>query len=274
MKSDALCFTNWMKECLEYSTERYNLWALARGPAHPDTIDATFQLIQSLMHNKDYANAEKCAYHLWDILNTNNHEDNRIPADKLQEYLARGAMEYARATLALAEAGGFPPAEIKKAGEEAIVLARKSLAIRMEQDGMDGTVEVAASMLTLTQVLQYFNDVDDEVLRLYQQSIAIHARVEGRLSYNVAVGEFNLGNAYNLQATKVPTMFTINDQEVCLANWDRALARYREAARTFTAIGHGEMAAKSHKKAMECEERGGDQRRRIQAIRSSKNFKG
>jgi len=235
-------------------------------------VDAAFQLIQSLMHCKDYAQAEKVAFNLWDILSTHNCVD--IPADRYQEYLARGAMEYARAILAFAEVDGSPPSEKQQAGEEAIVLARRSLAIRMEQDA-NGTAEMAASMLTLTQVLQYFNDVNDEVLRLYQQSIAIHTRVEGRSSYNVAVGEFNLGNAYYLLATKeIPALFTINDQETRLVNWDLALSRYRDAARTFTAIGHGQMAAKSHKKAIECEERGGEQRRRIAAIRSSKNFKG
>ena len=273
MKSDACCFMNRMKEALEYSTERYQLWALARGPAHPDTIDAAFQLIQSLMHTRDYANAEKCAYNLWDILNTNNHEDNRIPADKLQDYLARGAMEYARATLALAQVGGIPPAEKQKSGEEAIVLARRSLAIRIELDRTESS-EVAASMLTLTQVLQYFNGVDDEVLRLYQQSIAIHTREEGRSSYNVAVGEFNLGNAYYLQATTVPTMFTTNDMDVCVANWERALSRYRDAAQIFTAIGHREMAVKAREKAIECEQRNRAQKERIAAIKSSKNFKG
>ena len=192
MKSDACCFMNRTKESLEYSTERYNLWAMARGPAHPgniclplcqlfhvhsiplrlilpsipmhhhnhhylykipmycssDTVDAAFQLIQSLMHCKDYAQAEKCAYNLWDILNTNNHVDNNIPADKYQEYLARGAMEYARAILAFAEVDGYPPSEKQKAGEDAIVLSRRSLAIRVEQDA-NGTVEMAASMLTL-----------------------------------------------------------------------------------------------------------------------------
>ena len=243
IKCGALQFMGRYKESLESVEERYNLWALDRGPAHPNTIDAAFQLIQSCIHNQSYVDAEKYAYNLWDILNsTNIHADNRIPADRHQEYLARGAREYARATFRLSHDGGIPPAEKQKSGEEAIVLARRSVEIYSQLDGA-ASIEVANSMLTLAQVVDHFMDADvDEVISLYEQSMVIFSRVEGPLSPNVAASTGNVGSAYIHRSNRAKAA---KDLDRCVMNCEMALPRYREALRIYRAINHVDMVENS-----------------------------
>ena len=52
---------------------------------------------------------------------------------------------------------------------------------------------------------------------------------------NVAVGEKNLGNAYEQRAARAQVA---NDLDRCMANLELALPHYREAARIFSAINH------------------------------------
>ena len=67
MKYGALTYTGQNKEALECTREWYNLWAMARGPAHPHTIAAAFHLIQSLTLNNEFVDAELFARTLWEI---------------------------------------------------------------------------------------------------------------------------------------------------------------------------------------------------------------
>ena len=156
MKADALGNMGKFKESLECTKEWHNLWATARGPAHPTTINATFSLIQCLIFNNEFVDAESRSRKLWEIINSNNDEDNRIPDDKRQLYLARGAGHLAQATYQLAKAGGIPAEELQKAGQEAIALAKKSLEINTEIYGAE-SAEVVDDMQVLQVVTDYFN---------------------------------------------------------------------------------------------------------------------
>ena len=234
-KCDALKFLGRQPESLQCAKDMYNLWALARGPAHPMTILAAFYLIDCLLHNKEYEDAEFYARTLWEIIHTNNHRDNDIPADRREEYVGKAADSLAKSIFRLAESGGIPPEEKQKAGEEAIALARQSLAIRIQLCDAD-SVTVARGMFALSSILAYFNDKDDdEVLRLLEQGIVIEARVAGRMSMNVGVGERNLGVEYDKRAIRAAAA---NDMERYVTNLELALPHFREAARIYQAINH------------------------------------
>ena len=99
---------------------------------------------------------------------------------------------------------------------------------------------VANSMRLLARALDYFNNVDDdEVLRLYEQSMAITSRVEGGVSVNMAVGETNLAIVHYSRAIRA---HTANDLDREMANLEKSLPHYREAARIYRAINHVDKA--------------------------------
>ena len=238
-------------ESLQCAKDKYNLWALARGPAHPSTIHAAFYLINALLLNNEYEDAEFYARSLWEIIHTNNHVDNDIPGDKRQTYVAMASGLLARAIYWLAESGGIPSEEKQKAGEEAIARARESLEIRTQLYGAESE-HVAATLGGLADVLGYFNDdVDDEVLRLYQQGITIYSREAGRTSVNVGVYETNLGIAYYRRAVKARAAMDSDREQ---ANLELALPHYREAARIYSAINHVDAADKAIRSIAHVEE--------------------
>ena len=253
-KCNALGLLDLNKESLECTKEWYTLWAMERGPANPNTIDAAFYLIQSLIFNEEWEQAELFARTLWEILNSNTHhfEEDRIPDDKQQVFLARGAKEYARAILSLAKAGGIPPEKKQKAGEDAIALARRSVEMHTQVCGTDSS-EVASAMGELAKILDYFNDVDDiEVIRLQEQVIAIFTRLHGNLSSHVAVNENNFAAIYVTRATRAQAANVLDRQ---LVNLELALPHCREAARICRAINHMDKAYEAAQAAIEVEER-------------------
>ena len=132
----------------------------------------------------------------------------------------------------MAQAGGIPPVEKQKAGEEAIELARKALELHTQLYGTE-IARVAHDMNILSEALEHFINVDvDEVLRLREQSMDIFRRVEGSSSVNVAMGEFNLGNMYQNRAERARAA---NDLDRCMADLALALPYFREAARIYSA---------------------------------------
>ena len=135
----------------------------------------------------------------------------------------------------------------KRRGEEAIALARSSLAMHIQVYGAVSS-EVASTMVTLANIFCYFFTVDDEVLRLLQQAIIIHTRVHGSTSLYVAAGEDNLGGAYSGRAK------TANDLDRAQANLELALPHFRESARIYTAINHVGKADDTRNKAAAVEE--------------------
>ena len=204
-KFDALQNMDRHKEALECAKERYTMWAM-NHMRNPRMFGAAFGLIQSCIHNKAFEDAALYAHTAHEMVV--NDADGIIPSDQRESLLARGSLWLSVATMKLAEAGGIPPEEKQKAGEEAIALARKALEIHTQ---LHGTMSerVALDMIVLADALNYFNDVDDdEVLRLYEQAIAITSRVEGSSSSNVAVGENNLGVSEEQKEHRIPMIWT------------------------------------------------------------------
>ena len=238
-KCDALISLSRHPEALKCAKDRYNVWALVRGPAHPSTIAAAFYLIDCLLHNKEYEDAELYARTIWEIIHTNNHRDNDIPGENRARYVARAADLLAKAIFRWAESGGIPPEEKQQAGEESIARARQSLEIHIQLFGAESSGAIVSTN-KLADVLDYFKGDDDgEALGLYQQAITIGTRVYGPSSKNVGIHEFNLGNVYEKRSRRAAAA---NDMERCGANLELTLPHFREAARIYTAINDMDVA--------------------------------
>ena len=247
-KFNALNFMDRNKEALECATERYNMWATT-FMRHPGTIEASFPLIHILIFNKEFDQAHLIASTVYEMaLHPMTHD---IPDHLQQPYLAQASNHLARATFRLAQAGGIPPEEKQKAGEEAIALARKALEIDTQLYGSESH-EVANDMGALANVLDYFNDVDDdEAIRLYEQAMASRARLEGSLSVNVAVNNYNLGTVYFRRANIADAA---NDLNCDLANLELALPHFREAVRIFASTNLVDKAEKTAQTIAQIEE--------------------
>ena len=221
-KFTALTFLDQNRDALECAKERYCLYLTKH--THPPAIMASFALIQSCLHNEEYEDAELYARTTWETITLSR--DSHIPDDQRQRFTARGAYHLASAMLNLAQNGDIPPEANQAVGQEAIALARRALDIFTQLHGLENSY-VADGMSLLADMLDYFNDVDDdEILRLYEQSIAIQARVEGSLSVNVAVGENNLAAMYHKKAKRA---HAANDVDRELANLELSLPHFREA---------------------------------------------
>ena len=248
MQCDALGFMDRHKEALACAKERYCLYLTKH--THPPAIRASFELIQSCMYNKEFFDAALYARTLWETITLSR--DSHIPDHQREEFTARGAMELARALWQLAEHGGMPAEEKQESGVEAIMLARKALEINTQLYGTESE-QVAIDMGTLASVLEFFNDVDDnEILRLYEQSKAIFARVYGSSSINVAAAEKNLGIMYWQRARKA---LIANDLDRCVTNLELALPHFREAIRIYRAINLVDMADKTAQSLANAEEK-------------------
>ena len=230
-KYNALNFMNQHREALECAKEWYLLWPTKH--THPHAIAASFSLIESSMHNREFFDAALYARTLWETITLSR--DSHIPDHLREDFTARGASELARATLALAQSGGMPAEEQREAGREAIMLARRALEIDTRLHGAE-SYQVADDQLALGSVLNYFNDVDDdEAIRLYEQAKSIFVRSQGSESPNVAVCERNLGGVYQRRARRT---IDTHDLDCCVANLELALSHLREAGRIFRAINH------------------------------------
>ena len=243
-KFDALNMIGRHREAQECAKEWYCLWLTKH--THPPVIIAVFALIESCIHNNEFADAVLYAHTTWETLTLSR--DSHIPEHQQKSFIAQGASLFAKATLTLAESGGMPAEEQQEAGRETITLARKALEIHTQLCG--GESKVAGDMVLLASVLDYFNDVDDdEVPRLYEQAKSIYARVQGSLSPNVAAVEKNLGVLYYNSARRAA-----HDLDRCVANLERALPRHREAARIFRLINHVDMADQAARDVVKVED--------------------
>ena len=227
-KFNALQFMGRYKDALECALEWYCLWQ--PKSTYPLAIMASLALIQSCILNNEFVEAEYYARTLFKtLLSSLSSHDNHIPEGERQPYVARGALELSRAIVSLAEAGGILPEEKQTLGQEAISLARRALAIDALFVGPESH-EVAFDMTALGHSLECLYDNNDESIRLFEQAIVIFARVEGRMSMNVAVNERFLGSAHEARAKKV------NDRDRRTATLTLALSRYYESSRIFRAI--------------------------------------
>ena len=252
IKTDALKFLDLHDESLDCATEKYKLWAMARGPAHPSTIDAAFYLIDSLSHNKKYDDAYHFAYTIWEIIHNNNHVDNDIPGEQRLKYVENAAKLLAQAIFHLSRSGGIPSEEKEKEGAEAITRARQALEINTQ---LHGTMSegVAIAMATLANVLNHFKeDCDDEVIDLYKQAIDIHRQLYGNMSINVGVKNRNVGITYYNRANRAHQASDLQREK---NNLELALTHLREAAYIYTSINHVEKSERTLRNVNEVEQR-------------------
>ena len=238
-KFDALQYLGRNRDAMECIKECYTLWAM-NHLRNPGSIKAALGLIQSCIHNGEYEDAEHYARHAYFMIA--EMTDNFIPVDKQPHFLADASYYLAQAIYRLAKYGGIPPEGKQKAGKEGITLARQALEMRTQLFGIE-SAKVGGSMGVLADVLDYFNDVDDdEILRLLEQAVAIYRRVEGSSSVNVAIDENKLGVAYNSRADRARA---VNDLDRCTANLELALTHFRESARIYRTINHVDSADKA-----------------------------
>ena len=220
------------KEAMECIKECYTLWAM-NHLRNPGSMRAALALIQSCLHNKEFEDAEHYARHAYFMIA--EMTDNFIPSDQYPQFLADVSHWLAVAIVRLAETTGIPPGEKQKVGEEAIEHARKALEL-YTQLGKHESREAAAAMGVIAEALDVFNNVDDdEILRLYQQSIAIIRRLEG-LSPNVGAAEIRLGAAYGNRANRA------EDGNDRISNLGLARTHFNEAARIYRVFGHTDTA--------------------------------
>ena len=253
-KFNALNFMARHKEAKECAEERYTLWAMNQM-RNPGSISSALALIQCCMHNEEFEDAENYARHAMFMIN--EMTDNYIPAERRSRFLADGSYYLAMAVLHLARTGGIPSEEKKKAGDEAIASARQALKIHSQLEGTE-SARAAHDMTALADVLDYFNNKDDdEVLRLHEQGILIFRREQCNCP-NVATSEDNLGTAYINRANRAKA---VNDLDRYMANLEMALPHLREAVRIYQVNNHVDSAEMNLRIVAQVE-------KRIQAIRS------
>ena len=193
-------------------------------------MTAALHLIQSCLHNDEFERYARHAYFMIAEMT-----DNFIPSDQLPWFLAEASHWLSQAIHRWAKAGGIPPAEKQKAGEEAIEHARKALELFNQLHGTE-SFKSGAAMSGLADALSYFNKDDDEVIGLREKSISIMRRQEGNLGVNVCLG-------------------AVNDEDRELSYLKLALPKYREAARIAMANNNFDMVGGVTRHNVQIEER-------------------
>ena len=246
-KFNALNYMGQKRDSLECAQERYCLYLTSH--THPPAIHASFDLIESCIHNEEYEDAELYARTTWETITLSR--DSHIPDNLRQYFTATGAHYLAKAMLHLAQHGDIPPEANQTVGQEAIGLARRALEIHTQLHGLENQLVANATSL-LASALAYFNNVDDdEVLRLHEQSIAIATRMEGSSSVNVGAGNKNLALAYKNRANRARA---VNDLDRELSNLELALRHYSEAARIYRVANRVDRADDAAQRVVRVEE--------------------
>ena len=229
IKTRALRFLGHYRDAMESAKELYSMWAMT-NIRHPRSIWAAFELIECCLQLEEYVDAEMFARTAYEIINA---PDIIIPIDERQQILAgRGAGFLASAIYNFAKAGGITTEAKPAAGVKAIALTREALEIDTQSFGAASS-EVACDMMTLADVLDFFNEVDDdEVLRLYKQANVIFSRAQGSHSPNVAMSQQNLGVTYRDRAIRA---LRVHDLNRAADNLQLSLSCLREAIRIFRA---------------------------------------
>ena len=81
------------KEAMDCAKEWYCLWLTKH--THPPAIDAGFALIESCIHNGEYADAVLYAHTTWETLTLSR--DSHIPEHQQTSFIAQGASLFAKA---------------------------------------------------------------------------------------------------------------------------------------------------------------------------------
>ena len=247
-KFNALNCMGQKRECLECAKELYCLYLTKH--THPPAIKAAFILIESCILNEEYEDAELYARTTWETITLSR--DSHIPDAARRRFTAEGAHYLAKAMLGLAENVGIPLEANQTVGQEVIALARKALDIHTQLFGLEHR-DVASDMSLLADALDHFHDFDDlEVIRLYEQSIAIHARVTGTSTTNVAGSEMNLAFAYLGRARRA---CAANDLDRYMTNLELSLLHLHDSARIYRTMNRVDKANEAAKYVVEIEEK-------------------
>ena len=197
-KVDALSMLGRYREMMECAKERYCMYLTKH--THPPAIKAGFCVIESCIHSKEFLDAVLYAQTTWETITLSR--DSNLADTEREWFIAEGAYYLAQATWGLAKSGGMPLHEKPEAGREAIILAKRALKIHTQLHGSEN-IRTANNMGLLSGVSDYFNDVeDDEIIRLGEKAKAIHIRLIGSSTLNVAKCEINLGYAYHKKARR------------------------------------------------------------------------
>ena len=130
-------------------------------------------------------------------------------------------------------------------------MARRALENHSQLHGSE-SAQAAGDLGVLAEVLSCFNDVDDdeEIPRLYEQSIAMYARLQGSSCVNVGIHHSNFGGYYFKKATKA---LKEKNQKQCVINLELALPHLQEAARVHKSNKHMERADRNERMAIDTE---------------------
>ena len=246
-----LASLNRHKEAMKCAEECYTLWAMYHI-RNPLCMEAALALIDCCLHNKEFEDSEHYARHAMFMINDMN--DNFIPSDQRSEFLARGSYYLSQAIQGLAKIGGIATEEKRKAGEEAITLARQALKIHTQLHGIE-SADAACDMSALADALEYFNNVDDdEVLRLYERAIENYRRVGGTIDMllNIALSKYKLGSIYKNRAQRAHIP---DDLDRCVTNLELSIPHFLDAAQIYRANNHGDDADTADRAAAAVEEK-------------------
>jgi hypothetical protein len=196
---------------VEFAEEAYNLVVEAYDPVHVQVQEAANLLIDSLIKNRNYYDAERYAE-----VTYGNLKDHKNGMDQESEDVAQGAHSFANAIY-------------RKGGDliKAERLAREALSTRSRLYSSDDS-QLASSCSLLARILMNQEKLGDETKELFERSLAINIRHQGPDGVNTAVNNMNLGY-FNRKLAGL-------HQEVTLRNpfLLQAKAYYEEAIRIRT----------------------------------------
>jgi tetratricopeptide (TPR) repeat protein len=172
-----------------FAEDAYNLVVEAYDPVHPQVQEAAGILIRILIAKGDYYDAERYAQ-----VTYGNLRDKRNGINQESEAVANGA--YNLANVIYRQDG-----DLMKAEE----LARESLRIRTLINASNYSI-VVLSCDILASILSAQGKLGDETRGLYERSLAISIRNEGRDGLNAATGNFNIGVFYEKLAVQQSTV--------------------------------------------------------------------
>jgi hypothetical protein len=167
------------KNAITFAEEAYNCVAEAYNPVHPKVQSAAAILIECLIHNGDWYDAERYSQVTLDSL-----RDPANNIDQNSEEVAHGYGNLAKAMNRMAV--DFTKAE---------ALARESYRIRLLLYGNDHQL-IGISCSLLATILLSQNDLGAEHQRLHEHALAIFIRNEGPDGINTASTNANLGGLH------------------------------------------------------------------------------
>jgi tetratricopeptide (TPR) repeat protein len=198
---------------VELAEEAYNLVVEAYDPVHHQVQEAANLLIDCLLKNRNFYDAERYAE-----VTYGNLKDLKNGMDQQSEAIALGAYSFADA---ISRKGG----DLVKAER----LAREALSIRSRLYSSD-SYQLAPSCTLLAQILQKQDKLGAETKELLERALAINIRHQGPDGCNTAVVNILLG-LFHRRHAKVNTEVAL--QKLFLR---QAKAHFEEAVRIQTKI--------------------------------------